>query len=248
MIVPKLLSSFFLFVFWPLHLACRILDPDQWLNPGPMTGRVLCPNHYTARELPSSLLFAWPRKTFSVVQQMPDCVLEFQRALHLGSQGVVWTWLEPVLDKQQKEEEWVMGTHGRNGQLHLLEVFQRPGPQSLCGLGPICRYIAFDAGKVPDKLRTLTSFPKSRWAEGKWADTLTSDSKTSLSCRIFWRVWFQSKEFWAYTLLIPTMLHEEIKKKNLISFRAVGIWTQWWRSTDLMFVLAGKSVFLEDTH
>lgn len=134
-IVPKLLSSFFLFVFWPLHLACRILDPDQWLNPGPTTGRVLRPNHYTARELPSSLLFAWPRKTFSVVKQMPDCVLEFQRALHLGSQGVVWTWLEPVLDKQQKEEERVMGTHERNWQLHLLEVFQRPGPQSLCEPG-----------------------------------------------------------------------------------------------------------------
>ena len=122
------------------------------------------------------------------------------------------------------------------------------GPQSPYGLGPICRSIAFDAGKFPDKLQTLTSFPKSPRAESKCADALASYSKTSPSCRIFWRVWFQSKEFWAYTPLTPTLLHAEIKKKNLISFRAVGIWTQQWRSTDLMFVLAGKSVFLEDTH
>lgn len=132
MIVPKLLSSFFLFLFWPLRLACRILDLDQWLNPGPTTGRVLRPNHYTARELPTSLLFAWPRKTFSVVKRRPDFVLEFQCTLHLGSKGVVWTCLKPVLDKQQKEEEWVMGIHGRNWQLHLPEMFQRTGPQSLC--------------------------------------------------------------------------------------------------------------------
>ena len=98
MIVPKLLSSFFsFFSFWPLRLACRISDLDQWLNPGPTMGRVLRPNHSTARELPTILLFAWPRKTFSVVKRRPDFVLGFQGALHLGSKGVVWTCLKPLL-------------------------------------------------------------------------------------------------------------------------------------------------------
>ena len=95
------------------------------------------------------------------------------------------------------------------------------GPQSPYGLGPICRSIAFDAGKFPDKLQTLTSFPKSPRAESKCADALASYSKTSPSCRIFWKVWFQSKEFWAYTPLTPTLLHAEIKKKISL---VLGLW------------------------
>lgn len=57
----------------------------------------------------------------------------------------------------------------------------------------LCVTPAFNAGKAPDELQTLTRLPKAFWGEGNWADTHASDSTTRLGSRLFWRACFKMK-------------------------------------------------------
>ena len=43
-----------LFVFWPCHMACKILVPWPGTEPGPSAVSVQSPNHWTIREFPVS--------------------------------------------------------------------------------------------------------------------------------------------------------------------------------------------------
>ena len=42
-----------LFVFWPCHMACKILVPWPGIEPGPSTVSVWSPIHWTTREFPA---------------------------------------------------------------------------------------------------------------------------------------------------------------------------------------------------
>lgn len=103
---------------------------------------------------------------------------------------------------------------------------------------------AFNAGKAPDKLQTLTRLPKAFWGEGNWADTRASDSKTRLGSRLLESL-FQSEKSWAPPAPCST---QELKKKNLLflGMRAFGD-SSGDPQTQFLY-LVQKYVFLEDTH
>ena len=48
-------SKVHFFSFWPCYNACRILVPQPGIKPGPLAVKVPSPNHWAAREFPSSL-------------------------------------------------------------------------------------------------------------------------------------------------------------------------------------------------
>ena len=51
---PAFYFLVFINFFWPYHMACRVLVPQPRIEPGPSAKKVWSPNHWTAREFPST--------------------------------------------------------------------------------------------------------------------------------------------------------------------------------------------------
>ena len=55
LLINQLVLCFFVFFFWPRHVACRILVPQPETEPAPPELEAWIPNHWTAREIPQLL-------------------------------------------------------------------------------------------------------------------------------------------------------------------------------------------------
>ena len=76
MLSNSYLTLYFIFIFWPLHVACGILVPRPGIKPILPWIRTWNPNHWTAREVPGTVFFiVWPQKR-QAISFAPFCLFD----------------------------------------------------------------------------------------------------------------------------------------------------------------------------
>ena len=65
---------YFLIYFWLRHTACRILVPRPGIEPVPSAVKALSPNHWTAREFPTSFFNVIFFLTYSFPSLFPSSI------------------------------------------------------------------------------------------------------------------------------------------------------------------------------